>query len=77
MVLTLNLCFVRSHNQQRLLPYTVLGDWFCITEVEGVYCAVRTKSLYKTDMFSLYRVNFQVLWKLDTNHNVHTSRKVS
>ena len=26
-----------------------LTDWFCITEVESVYCAVRTASIYKTD----------------------------
>jgi hypothetical protein len=41
-----------SLNKERLLTYT-LADWFCITEVESVYCAVRTESLYKTDMFSL------------------------
>ena len=45
------MCFARSHNQQRLLFYTVLADWFCITEVESVYCAVRTESLYKIDTF--------------------------
>ena len=43
------MCFVRSHNQQRLLPYTFLAEWFCITEVASVYCAVSTDSLYKTD----------------------------
>jgi hypothetical protein len=32
------MCFVRSHNKQRLLPYTILADWFCVTEVESVYC---------------------------------------
>jgi len=26
---------------------------FCITEVESVYCAVRSKSVYKADMFRL------------------------
>jgi len=36
-----------------LLPSTALTDWFCITEVESVYCAVRTESLYKTDTFRL------------------------
>jgi len=54
MVLTLRLCALSgSQNRQRLLPYTTLADWFCITEVESVYSAVRTESLYKTDMFSL------------------------
>jgi len=54
MVLALRLCVLYgSQNRQRLLPYTTLADWFCITEVESVYCAVRTESLYKTDTFSL------------------------
>jgi len=30
-----------------------LTDWFCVTEVESVFCAVRTESLYKTDKFRL------------------------
>ena len=48
-MLTLRLCVLYgSQNKQRLLPYTSLADWFCITEVESVYCAVRTESLYKT-----------------------------
>jgi len=38
------------------LPYATLADWFCITEVEGVYSAVRTGSLYKTDTFGFSRV---------------------
>ena len=51
-VLTLRLCLLcGSLHKQRLFLYT-LAYWFCITEVEGVYCAVRTESLYKTDMFS-------------------------
>jgi hypothetical protein len=32
------MCFVRSENQQRLLPYRTLGDWFCITRLR-VYTA--------------------------------------
>ena len=40
-------CFVRISGKQRLLPYTTLADWFCITEVESVYSAVRTESLYR------------------------------
>jgi hypothetical protein len=44
-------------NKQRLLPHTKLIDWFCITEVESVYCAERAESLYKTDKFRLYRVS--------------------
>jgi len=40
-----------SKNRQRLLPHTSLSDWFCITEVENIYCAVRTEPLYKTGTF--------------------------
>jgi hypothetical protein len=34
-------------------PYRTLTDWSRKTEVESVYCAVRTKSLYKPDKFRL------------------------
>jgi len=54
MVFTLCLCVLYgSQNKQRLLPYTALTDWFCITEVESVYCAVRAETLYKADTFCL------------------------
>jgi hypothetical protein len=54
LVLTLRLCFMYGpQNKQRLLPRTTLTDWFCITEMESVYCAVRTESLYKTGTFLL------------------------
>jgi len=38
-------------NKRQILPYTNLKDLFFITEMESVYRAVRTESLYKTDMF--------------------------
>jgi hypothetical protein len=54
LVLTLRLFVLYgSQNRQRLLPYTTLAVWFCITDVESVYCAVRAESLYETDSFSL------------------------
>jgi hypothetical protein len=34
------MCCVGSHNRRRLLLYTTLADWFCITEVQSVYCTV-------------------------------------
>jgi len=34
------------------LTYTSLTEWFCVTEVESVYCAVRNGPFYKTDIFS-------------------------
>jgi hypothetical protein len=47
---TLRLCVLYgSQNKQQLLPYKT----FCTTELEGVYCAVRTQSLHKTDVISL------------------------
>jgi len=42
-----------SQKKQRLFPHTTLADWFWITEVESVYCAVRTESLHKSDTFNL------------------------
>jgi len=51
MVLTLGLYVVHgSQNEQRLLPHTILSEWFFITEVESVYYAVRNESLHKTGM---------------------------
>jgi len=35
-----------SHKEPQILAYTSPSDWFLITEVEIVYCAVRTESLY-------------------------------
>jgi len=48
MVLTLHLSVLYG-----LLPCTTLTDGFCVTDVESVFCAVCTKSLYKMDMFRL------------------------
>jgi hypothetical protein len=45
------MCFVRISEQRASLSYTALTDWFCVTEVQSVYCAVRTESLYETDAF--------------------------
>ena len=63
-VLTLRLCVsYRSQNKQRILPYRSLRDRFCTTDVESVYCAVRSESLHKTDTFCLQRVkiNFSII----------------
>ena len=48
MVLALRLGVLYGH-----VPCTALKDRFCIAEVEGVYSAVRTESLYKTDKLRL------------------------
>jgi len=39
-----------------LFPCTALTDRLCVTEVESVYCAVRTESLYKADYVSSLKV---------------------
>jgi hypothetical protein len=50
---TLRLCVLYgSQNKQQLLSYKTLRD-VLITEVESVYSAVRTESLYKTDTLRL------------------------
>ena len=43
------MCCVVYHNQQRLIFHTVLAYSFRITELESVYSAVWTDSLYKAD----------------------------
>jgi hypothetical protein len=54
MVLTLRLYVVHGPQEQtETLPHTPLTDWFCVPEVESVYCAVRAESLHKTDTFRL------------------------
>jgi hypothetical protein len=42
-----------------LLLWTPFWDWLCITEVEGVFCAVRTEFLCETDTLRLKRVNIK------------------
>jgi hypothetical protein len=59
---TLRLCVLYgSLNKQQLLPYKTLRDWFFITEVESVYSAVRTESLYNRDTLCFQRVNVMEL----------------
>jgi hypothetical protein len=54
-MLTLRLCVLHgSLNKQVLLPYTVLTDWFCTTEVESVYCAVLIEYLYTSISTYIY-----------------------
>jgi hypothetical protein len=51
---TLRLCVLYgSQNKQQLLSYKTLRDWLFITEVESVYSAARTESLYKRDTLRL------------------------
>jgi hypothetical protein len=51
---TLRLCVLYgSQNKQQLLPYKTVKRLVLITEVESVYSAVRSESLYKTDTLRL------------------------
>jgi hypothetical protein len=50
MLFTLYLCVLYdSQKKQCLFVLYIINRLVFITEVERVYCAVRTKSLYKTD----------------------------
>jgi hypothetical protein len=40
------------------MNYIKLTDWFFITKMRSVYCAVRTESLYKTDKRRLQKVKY-------------------
>jgi hypothetical protein len=44
-----------SQNKEQILPYSILTDLICITEVVCVYCSVRAAPLYKTDYISTLR----------------------
>jgi len=54
MLMALSLCAffmdLRTNNLSWLLAYSSLTDCFCITEVDSVYCSVRTGS-YKSRYF--------------------------
>jgi len=49
-------CFNGFRNKHQFFSYTRLQDWFFTTEVESVYSAVRTESLYNTDTFRVLKV---------------------
>jgi hypothetical protein len=46
------MCFVHISEQTATFTVNISNSFFIITEVESVYCAVRTESLYKTDYVS-------------------------
>jgi hypothetical protein len=52
------MCFVRISEQTATFALQNIRRLVFITEVESVYSAVRTESLYKTDTLRLQRVNF-------------------
>jgi len=51
MLLTLRLSVLYG-----LVPCITSAEWFCVTVMENVYCAVLTESLYKMGRFSVYEV---------------------
>ena len=55
-----SLCFVGIPEQTVSFAVYIVNRLVFITEVESVYCAVRTESLYNTDTSRLARVNLAV-----------------
>jgi hypothetical protein len=53
------MCFVRISEQTATFALYNIKRLVFITEVESVYSAVRTESLYKIDTLRLYRVNIR------------------
>jgi len=49
-------CLVWISEQTATFAYTLTDLFLCITEVEGVYGAVRAVSFYKTDRICLERL---------------------
>ena len=65
MALTLLLfVFYGFQNRQRVLPYSTLSDCVRITEVESVYCAVRTES-YKEIRFVFRELTYEINYVFD------------
>ena len=52
------MCFVWHSEQTATFALYVVNRMGFITEVESVYCAVRTESLYNTDVSSLKGLNW-------------------
>lgn len=72
MVLTLVYVFCTGLTADSDFALYNITEWFCITEVEVVYCSVRTESLYATDIFSLSKVNTWLHRSNLTSCTVHT-----
>jgi hypothetical protein len=53
------MCFVRISEQTATFALLNINGLVFITEVESVYSAVRTESLYKTDALRRERVNIK------------------
>jgi len=51
-------CFIWISEKTANFAYQKIKRLVFITEVKGVYCAVRAESLYKTDKFRLSKVKF-------------------
>jgi hypothetical protein len=65
MVLTLRLSVLYG-----LFSCTALIYRFCITEVESVYCAIRTESLNKAYVFIFKRLNQELVIWLRQKYNI-------
>ena len=52
------MCFVRISEQTATFALHCINRLVFITEVESVYCTVRTESLYNTDTIHLKGLNF-------------------
>ena len=50
------MCFVWLSEETVTFAVHIINRLVFITKVEGVYCAVRTESLYDTDRFRFQRV---------------------
>jgi hypothetical protein len=58
------MCFVWISEQTAVISVYSINWLVFITEVESVYWAVRTESLYKTDTFSLSAFDMCCVWRI-------------
>jgi len=77
MMLTLRLSVVYEFQKNTAnFTHAALTEWFCTTEVESVYCAVRAEFLCKTDQFRLQSVAFEVISLLKRHEKKYGEGKV-
>jgi hypothetical protein len=48
------MCFVRISEQTATFVSYIINRMVFVTAMDSVYCAVRSESLYETDMLHLY-----------------------
>ena len=77
MMLTLHVCVVYEFQKNTAnFPHAALTEWFCITEVESVYCAVRAECYVKRTHFVFKVLKVKVISLLKRHEKKYGGGKV-